>query len=233
MKITVLFFAHLKEKAGEKQLTLDLNSGSRVSDLKNLLAARFPAMLPAMKTVLVAVNQEYAFDEDIIPENAEIGLFPPVSGGSYPLVILDIVDDALDLNSLVANITMKTTGAICIFSGIVRGETHRDNPHKTSYLEYEAYKPMALKKMRQVADEISRKWPDIQSINIIQRIGRLEPMTPTILIACSAAHRDTGIFEASHYGIDRLKEIVPIWKKEVGPDGEAWVEGEYIPTRED
>jgi molybdopterin synthase catalytic subunit len=73
----------------------------------------------------------------------------------------------------------------------------------------------------------------VEGIAIVQRIGRLDPGTPTVLIACSAAHRDTGVFEAARYGIDRLKEIVPIWKKEVGPGGEEWVEGKYTPKAED
>jgi molybdopterin synthase catalytic subunit len=88
---------------------------------------------------------------------------------------------------------------------------------------------MAEEKMRQVAIEIRQLWPDVEGIAIVQRIGHLVQGTPTVLIACSASHRDTGVFEATHYGIDRLKEIVPIWKKEVGPKGEAWVEGEYLP----
>lgn len=88
---------------------------------------------------------------------------------------------------------------------------------------------MAEAKMRQIADEIRERWPVVKGVAIIQRIGRLYPETPTVLVACSAAHRDTGIFEAARYGIDRLKEIVPVWKKEVGPDNETWVEGEYTP----
>jgi molybdopterin synthase catalytic subunit len=111
----------------------------------------------------------------------------------------------------------------------VRGVTSRNDPHQTAYLEYEAYKPMAEAKMRQVADEIRQRWPTVEGIAIVQRIGRLDPGTPTVLIACSAAHRDTGVFEAARYGIDRLKEIVPVWKKEVGPQGETWVEGDYHP----
>lgn len=83
--------------------------------------------------------------------------------------------------------------------------------------------------MKQVADEIRARWPVVEGVAIVQRIGKLYPRTPTVLIACTAAHRDTGVFEAARYGIDRLKEIVPIWKKEVSPDGEFWVEGEYIP----
>ncbi len=88
---------------------------------------------------------------------------------------------------------------------------------------------MAEAKMRQVADEIRSRWPNVEGIAIVQRIGWLDPGTPTVLIACTAAHRDTGIFDAARYGIDRLKEIVPVWKKEFGPNGESWVEGEYFP----
>jgi MoaE-MoaD fusion protein len=147
--------------------------------------------------------------------------------------IFQITHDTLDLDALVASITLPSTGAACVFTGMVRGVTSRGDTHNTSYLEYEAYVPMAEAKMKQVADEIRAKWPTVEGIAVVQRIGRLDPGTPTVLIACSAAHRDTGVFEAARYGIDRLKEIVPIWKKEVGPDGEEWVEGDYMPTQDD
>ena len=88
---------------------------------------------------------------------------------------------------------------------------------------------MAEAKMLQVAEEIRDKWPTVEGIAIIQRIGRLYPRTPTVLIACTASHRDTGVFDAARYGIDRLKKIVPVWKKEITPEGDEWVEGEYIP----
>ena len=123
--------------------------------------------------------------------------------------LFSITEDEIDLNDLLARITLTSTGAAAIFTGMVRGETKRGDGHATEYLEYEAYVPMAEAKMKQVADEI--------------------PKTPTVLIACTAAHRDTGVFDAARYGIDRLKEIVPVWKKEVSPNGEFWVEGEYIP----
>lgn len=143
--------------------------------------------------------------------------------------IFFITESELDLNDLLSKITLTSTGAAAIFAGMVRGVTMRANPHETEYLEYESYVPMAEAKMKQVADEIRDKWPVIEGIAIVQRIGRLYPKTPTILIACTAAHRDTGVFDAARYGIDRLKEIVPVWKKEVGPNGEEWVEGDYIP----
>ncbi len=143
--------------------------------------------------------------------------------------IFSITEDEIDLNDILAQITLTSTGAAAIFTGMVRGETKRGEKHQTEYLEYEAYIPMAEAKMKQVADEIRAKWDAVEGIAIVQRIGRLYPKTPTVLIACTAAHRDTGVFEAARYGIDRLKEIVPIWKKEVSPSGEFWVEGEYIP----
>jgi MoaE-MoaD fusion protein len=146
----------------------------------------------------------------------------------YPTII-SITEEELDLNSLLANVTLPSSGAAAIFSGIVRGVTSRDEKHETLYLEYEAYQTMAEDKMCQVAEEIRSQWPAVEGIAIVQRIGQLYPRTPTVVIICTAAHRDTGVFEAARYGIDRLKEIVPIWKKEVGPGGEFWVEGDYFP----
>mgnify|MGYP001283431821 CR=1 FL=1 len=144
--------------------------------------------------------------------------------------ICTITEEVLDLNDLLAQITLASTGAAAIFTGMVRGASHKDGlPPQTEYLEYEAYIPMAEAKMKQVASEIREKWPVVEGIAIVQRIGRLYPKTPTVLIACTAAHRDTGVFDAARYGIDRLKQIVPIWKKEVGPGGEEWVEGKYTP----
>jgi molybdopterin synthase catalytic subunit len=143
--------------------------------------------------------------------------------------IYSITESEIDLNELLAKITLNSSGAAAIFTGTVRGITTRDGQHETKYLEYEAYVPMAEEKMKQVAGEIRTRWPVIEGIAIVQRIGRLYPKTPTVLIACTAAHRDTGVFEAARYGIDRLKEIVPVWKKEIRTDGEEWVEGEYFP----
>jgi MoaE-MoaD fusion protein len=137
------------------------------------------------------------------------------------------------LNAILTQITLPSTGAACFFSGMVRGVTSRGDAHETDHLVYESYVPMAEVKMRQVAEEIRERWPEVEGIAMVQRIGKLMPGTPTVLIACSAAHRDTGVFEAARYGIDRLKEIVPIWKKEVSSNGEEWIEGEYIPSTND
>jgi MoaE-MoaD fusion protein len=232
-KITVLFFANLKEKAGTSKKELEIADEMRIGDLKMLLSSGLPGLREPLATALVSINREFAFDEDPIPQDAEIGFFPPVSGGSDRPVYVNVTESEIDLNELLAQIVSPSTGAACIFTGMVRGETKRDDPHETLYLEYEAYIPMALAKMRQVAHEIQEKWPEVTGISMVQRVGRLMPATPTVMIACTAAHRDTGVFEAARYGIDRLKEIVPVWKKEFGPDGQTWVEGDYIPSRED
>jgi molybdopterin synthase catalytic subunit len=142
---------------------------------------------------------------------------------------LAIQEAELDLDWMVAAITTPKTGAACVFTGMVRGITERDGGHQTEYLEYQAYQEMAESQLRKVAKEIRARWPTVQGIVIIQRIGHLDAGTPTIAIACSAGHRDSGVFEATRYGIDRLKQIVPVWKKEVGPNGQVWIEGDYIP----
>lgn len=238
MKISILFFATLKDRAQTNRAELTLADSATVADLKAELAGRFPGLTPALPTALVSRNHEFAFPEDKLADGDEVALFPPVSGGAggpppqLP-TFFRVTNDALDLDALVAGITLPTTGAACVFTGMVRGVTTRGEGHETSHLEYEAYAPMAEAKMKQVADEIRQRWPAVEGIAIVQRIGRLDPGTPTVLIACSAAHRDTGVFEAARYGIDRLKEIVPVWKKEVGPGGEEWVEGKYMPKAED
>ena len=124
-----------------------------------------------------------------------------------------------------------------MFSGVVREFNSIDNnagslEHVTNLI-YEAYEPMATNKMYQVASEIRSKWPNIYGIAIIQRIGELEPSQKTIMIACTGAHRNSGVFEAARYGIDRLKEIVPIWKKELDKSNSAWIQGAYIPNKND
>ena len=230
ISLKVLFFATLKERTGKKILDATLPQGSRVADLKAWIADQYPQTAASLPTCLVAINREFASDQDELLNGVEIAFFPPVSGGDegFP-TIFHITEASLDLNNLLEQITLPTTGAACFFSGMVRAKTMRGRSFETDYLEYEAYQEMAEAKMRQVADEIRGRWPNVEGIAIVQRIGRLDPGTPTVVVACTAAHRDMGVFEAARYGIDRLKEIVPVWKKEVGPTGELWIEGNYIP----
>ena len=226
-------------------MTLTVDDQATVSDMKAVLAKVLPALEPALPTALTAINQEFAFPSDTIPPGAEVALFPPVSGGagveeesgSSRPIVARVTGSAVDLEELFSLITLPTTGAICLFTGTVRAYTvvsdSHNHQHCTDYLQYEAYVPMAETKMRQVATEIQQKWPNIEGVAVVQRVGKIYPGTLTVMIACSASHRDTGVFEASRYGIDRLKEIVPVWKKEYSADGAEWLEGSYEPREQD
>jgi molybdopterin synthase catalytic subunit len=244
VSITILFFATLRDRAGRDRLALELEGQATVAELKARLAAELPALAIALPSALVSINHEFAFQNDSVHDGDEVALFPPVSGGAEPAstermgpTVFRITNEPIDLDGLIRAITLPTTGAACIFTGVVRGDTRRPGdplgPHRTLRLEYEAYLPMAEAKMLQVADEIRARWPSVEGVAVVQRIGPLDPGTPTVLVACTAAHRDTGVFEAARYGIDRLKEIVPVWKKEIGPNGEVWVEGHYQPATGD
>ena len=230
MKLDVQLFATLRDRAGARTVSIDLPDGATVAQLIDRLATAHPGLAPALPSAVVAVNQEFAFPPMRLGAGDEVALFPPVSGGASFPERFAITEDRLDLNAIVADIMLPTTGAVCVFTGAVRGQS---DERKTVRLDYEAYTPMVEAKMRQVAQEIRARWPKIEGVSIVQRVGRLHVGEFTVLIAVSAGHRYDGVFEAAHYGIDRLKEIVPIWKKEVGPRGEEWVEGHYRPTPAD
>lgn len=236
MEIQVRLFATLRDRAGSNSLSIDVPDGATVRALLDALATQHPSLRGAVDTALVAVNEEYAFPEDSLADGDNVALFPPVSGGSetgWPEYFA-VTPDPLDLNEITAHITRPDTGAVAVFSGAVRGVTRQDGePVATNYLYYEAYEPMAEKMLHLVANEIRAQYPKVQGIAIVQRIGRLEIGEVTILVACSSGHRHDGIFEAARYGIDRVKEIVPVWKKEFGADGDFWVEGPYRPTPAD
>lgn len=236
MDVHILLFATLKDIVGRNRfgITIPLENVS-VNDVRSVLAAQYPAMKANLDAAIAAINEEYAFPTDAVHDGDQVAFFPPVSGGSgeFPEVF-KLASEPISTDQLVAAITVPETGAVCVFSGMVRGATNRDgNSHQTQLLEYEAYEPMALAKMRQVASEIREQWPLVQGIAIVQRVGTLEVGQNTILIACASGHRDQGCFEAARFGIDRLKEIVPVWKKEIRPDGQSWVEGHYMPSPKD
>src|SRR4030042_1135061 len=229
----VLFFATLRDKTGTREITIEFPTGTTISEIKKMVLEKYPSISQIMDTMIVALNHEFAVDEDVVPNEAEIAMFPPVSGGQidedeFPTIVA-ITDHELDINKILTEITEATTGGVCIFTGTVREVTSRGGDRQTEHLVYEAYQEMAEAKLLQICAEIRSRWTDIQGIALVQRVGKLMPRAVSVIVACSASHRDSGIFEAARYGIDRLKEIVPVWKKEVSKDGEEWVEGKYHP----
>jgi molybdopterin synthase catalytic subunit len=131
----------------------------------------------------------------------------------------EIVDDILDTAKLAQMVASEKDGAIVTFAGIVRGN---NQGKKVLFLEYEAYPEMALKMMKRIEDEIMETW-GLASVAIQHRVGRLNVGETSVFIVVSAPHR-ADAFAACQYAIDRLKKIVPIWKKEIFEDGEVWVE---------
>lgn len=128
--------------------------------------------------------------------------------------------EPLDPRPLVEAVRRDESGAVALFYGVVRNENMGRN---VQYLEYDAYPEMAIKKMKEVAAEVRAKF-EVTDMGVLHRIGRLEIGETSLLVAVSSAHR-AAAFEACHYAVDRIKQIVPIWKKEVWDDGEAWIEG--------
>jgi len=131
-----------------------------------------------------------------------------------------VIDHPIDANDVIRRVEHPGNGAICVFYGVVRNHAVSGRP--TSYLHYEAYQEMAEAKMAEIAEEIRRRW-GIDRVAMTHRVGRLAVGEPSVVIAVGTPHRKQA-FEACEYAIDRLKEEVPIWKKEIGPDGEEWVE---------
>lgn len=234
MQVQIRFFATLRDRAGVSSAEIDLPEQATVASLIEALTDAYPRLREALDSTLIAINHEYAFPDDLLHNGDEVALFPPVSGGADWPEYFAITEQLLSIDEIVDHITSPETGAVCVFSGVVRGSTQRpEGVQVTEQLHYDAYNPMAETKLRQVATEIRERWPSVQGIGIVQRTGRLNVGETTVLIACAAGHRNDGCFEAAQYGINRLKEIVPVWKKEFGPDGSQWVEGHYQPTPDD
>jgi len=229
MKVTVKLFARLREVAGTGTLERNISDGATIADLIVSLQEDFPDL--AQGQTIMSVNREFVDHDVRLSEGDEVALFPPVSGGSgteddkFAVTI-----DPISLDEIAARVIKPETGAVAVFGGVVRNVSAGKT---VQHLEYEAYEEMALAKLRQVANEARMKWPKIVDIAIVQRIGHLEVGENAVVVAVSSPHRGDGCFEACAYAINRLKEIVPIWKKEVGPDGNEWIEGDYMPSTTD
>lgn len=137
--------------------------------------------------------------------------------------MFEVRREPLEPEALVAAVRRDESGAVALFYGVVRNE---NLGRRVQYLEYDAYPEMAVKKMHEVAAEVRARFP-INEIGVLHRIGRLEIGETSLLVAVSSPHRAEA-FEACHYAVDRIKQIVPIWKKEVWADGSEWIEG-HVP----
>lgn len=227
MLVTVKLFARLREIVGESTLEQELGEGATVEDLLATLQAEYPGLAQVTARTIVSINQEFAAPDSLLRDGDDVAIFPPVSGGEDSF---RVTFEPISIEEVAKAVVFPHTGSVVSFAGVVRNVSEGK---EVAYLEYEAYEEMALAKLRQVADEARARWPQIVDIAIAQRIGHLEVGEVAVVIAVSSGHRDQGCFEACRYAIDRLKQIVPIWKREVGPAGEEWVDGDYLPTASD
>lgn len=136
--------------------------------------------------------------------------------------IFEITREPIDKTGLERRLLTGGAGAVVTFDGVVRNQT---GGRPVVSLQYEAYPQMAVREMRKIGDEIRERWPDVERIGIVHRFGELRVTESSVVIVITSPHRRVA-FEACHFAIDRLKQTVPIWKKEIFEDGEAWVEGQ-------
>lgn len=224
MRVRVLFFGRLKDIVGRAEDEAELSEGARVEDLFARYGNRFPELARFRASVVASVNQEFAEWRAPLASGDEVAFLPPVSGGQQARVaedVYELVRDPIRAGEMIAHVKAPEDGAAVVFDGIVRNHS---GGRATIYLEYEAYEPMALAKMREIGAEIRRKFP-IHRVAMVHRLGRLEIGETSVLIAISSPHRRAA-FDACRFAIDALKRIVPIWKKEYFADGAVWVEGE-------
>ncbi len=222
MRVTALLFARLREQAGVDRQLLALPPAATVADAYESVRAVYPRLEPSRAAIRPAVNQEFAAWDQQLADGDEVAFIPPVSGGSGEVgVTFELTEDPLDARRLEAAVAWAGAGAICTFTGVVRDNSRG---RATERLEYEAYSGMAQSQMRAIAAEIGARWPQAR-VAMAHRTGRLEIGEASVVVSVSAPHRGEAI-AACQWGIDRLKESVPIWKKEFFAGGEVWIEGD-------
>jgi MoaE-MoaD fusion protein len=226
MKVKVLVFGLLKNWMGTPETDVELPEGATVAQLlEKLNEGRQPIPL---RGIAVSVNAEFAQAATVLKSGDEIGLLPPVSGGSQQAdaesVKIALVRQPIDAAALLAEAKAPEDGAIVVFDGVTRCQTRG---RATLYLDYEAYEEMAVKQMTLIATQAREKF-GVRRVAIVHRLGKLEISESSVLIVVSSAHRGAA-YEASRWLIDTLKTKVPIWKKEYFVDGAEWRDGEPFP----
>jgi molybdopterin synthase catalytic subunit len=203
--VVVRLFAGLRESAGWSQRKLDVATVAEV----------WPALGlgPEPEGLLYAVNREYADRDRELRDGDEVALIPPVSGGAFR-----VTEEPLSLEAVAAEVADDGAGAVATFTGTVRRQSRG---REVTLLEYEAYAEMAEDVMSDLARDLKSRY-ELCEVAIHHRVGRLEIGEASVVIAVSAPHRQDAL-AACQDAIDRLKETVPLWKKEVYEGGEKWI----------
>jgi MoaE-MoaD fusion protein len=229
MQVRVLLFGQLRDIFGLQEDILEVQPETSLAELVARYAERFPKFKRMAGSIACSVNREYAPRSVILRDGDEVGLLPPVSGGSRADAELRsehcaIVYDKIDSQKIADLLKAPEDGATAIFEGIVRDNSRG---RRTLRLDYEAYVPMAITEMEKLA-KLSLEQFEIRDARLVHRLGRLEIGETSVLVVVASAHRSAA-FEACRWLIDNLKKTVPIWKKEYFQDGAVWADGEPFP----
>jgi len=224
--ITVTYFAAARELAGtsEERVALEAEQLS-AAVLMERLGARHSRLAPLIHRMRLAVNGEVVDSDARVTAGDEVAVLPPVAGGSAATMLCEVRDRPLSVDEAMAAVRQDRAGAIAVFIGVVRD--HADGKD-VARLDYEAHATMAVKEMARVLEELAAEYPEVK-LAAVHRVGELAVGDLAVVVATSAAHRAEA-FDSCRKAIERIKERVPIWKKEWAPDGSAhWVNLEPDP----
>ncbi len=232
ISVRALFFGGARDAVGYDEVKVKLTAPCDAACALDQILNAYPDLRRFGRSLLIAVNQEYALPDREVSDGDELAIFPPVSGGAEKDVdhdgtaisehdFCELTTALIDVGKVARRVVLPECGATVTLDGYAREWTHG---RRTLYLIYEAYKPMALRELQRLCTQVHEKF-DLAHIGIVHRTGRLEIGETSVVIAVSAPHRKAA-FEACEWAIRELKRTVPIWKKEVFEDGEVWVEGE-------
>jgi molybdopterin synthase catalytic subunit len=232
MRVEIFPFGVLKDALSAA--SLELSEGATVGDLLLVLDEQVrdtPTLSELMRRIAVSVNAEYARPGQILHDGDQVGLLPPVSGGSdapsdaiESAIVTGLTREEIPTEALIAAAKQGSDGAVVVFDGIVRDNTRG---RRTLYLDYEAYEEMAERQIAELAAQAIERF-GVRAVSLVHRLGRLEIGETSVLIVVASAHRGAA-FEACRWLIDTLKKTVPIWKKETFVDGAVWADGEAFP----
>jgi len=215
MRVTMLYFAAARERAGVSSEGLELPEGATAAQALAAACERHPALSAIAAKLRIAVDQDFAQPDRKLREGSELALIPPVSGGAPELH--RIGPEPLSSDAPLHAVEGTDCGAVVSFTGTVRSSNHGQ---AVVSLDYEAYPPMALRVFERIAQEARERWGARLAIH--HRTGHLLPGELSVVIAAAAPHR-ADAFEACRHAIESLKKDAPIWKREIYPDGSSWV----------
>ena len=248
LRLRIRLFAMQRELAGTRELSVDVMPGATVEDAWAAAVALVPGLAPGRSSVRFAVNGRYADAGTALADGDEVACIPPVSGGSGELEasdaappaplrrrVLEIREEPLHpglVTELSGRVATDEDGGVVAFLGRVRvtpgtpargeeAEAARHADRRVEGLEYEAFEPMALDVLAQIADEVEARW-DVRGIAIVHRVGPVPLGEASVVVVAAAPHRDSA-FAAARYAIDETKARAPIWKAERFADGHVWI----------